>query len=192
MLSGFLIGGILLDEKESLNYFSTFYGRRVLRIIPLYYVWIGIYFIIAGFLANPETWHAIPIYILLLQNSVKIMHADLGTAWLGALWSLAVEEQFYLIIPLAIRFLPRRALVSLLCIAVAAVPVVRVLVHQHLISHPAAQYMLTICRMDALAMGVLLAIIWRDNTWRARLSHYQQLMGGMLLLLFAAFVYLSI
>lgn len=192
VLSGFLIGGILLDERESPHYFKTFYGRRVLRIMPLYYVWIAIYFVIAGFLGNPETWRSVPIYVLFLQNSAKINHADLGTAWLGGLWSLAIEEQFYLIIPLLIRFLPRRRLVTLLWLAIVVVPVARVLFHQHLPSHPAAQNLLTICRADALAMGVLLAVAWRDEAWRAKFCRNQRLIGGMVLVLLGAFLYLSI
>ena len=192
VLSGFLIGGILLDARESPNYFKTFYGRRVFRIMPLYYVWIGIYFAIAAFLGNPETWRSVPIYILFLQNSTKINHGDLGTAWLSPLWSLAVEEQFYLVIPLAIRFLDRRRLVSVLCLAIVTAPVSRVLLHLHLRGHPAAQNMLTICRADALAMGVLLAVGWRNELWRARFYRYQSSISGVVLLLLGAFLYLSI
>src|SRR5271156_3076565 len=88
VLSGFLIGGILLDVRESPNYFKSFYGRRFYRIVPLYYVWVAIYFIVTSFRPSPETWRSVPIYALFLQNSVKINHAILGTAWLGALWSL--------------------------------------------------------------------------------------------------------
>ena len=53
VLSGFLIGGILLDVRESPNYFRTFYGRRFYRIVPLYYLWIGAYFVIALFWFKP-------------------------------------------------------------------------------------------------------------------------------------------
>lgn len=192
VLSGFLIGGILLDVKESPNYFKTFYVRRVFRIMPLYYIWIGIYFVIAVFVGNLETWRSVPIYVLFLQNSTKINHADLGTAWLGHLWSLSVEEQFYLIIPLAIRFLERRRLVLLLCLAVVTAPLARVLFHQHLTTHPAAQYILTICRADALAMGVLLAVVWKNELWKAKIYRCQRLMSGVVLLLLGAVVYLSI
>ena len=84
VLSGFLIGGILMDVRESRHYFKTFYGRRFYRIMPLYYLWIGIYFVTVSFWSNPETWRAIPIYVLFLQNSAKTNHSALGTAWLGA------------------------------------------------------------------------------------------------------------
>jgi peptidoglycan/LPS O-acetylase OafA/YrhL len=60
VLSGFLIGGMLLDVRESPNYFKTFYGRRFYRIVPLYYLSIAAYFGFEAFRTAPETWHAIP------------------------------------------------------------------------------------------------------------------------------------
>src|SRR5712691_6831706 len=69
VLSGFLIGGILLDVRASPLYFRTFYARRFYRIIPLYYLWIGAYFllILTPFRGlpelssgNPEKWRAVP------------------------------------------------------------------------------------------------------------------------------------
>ena len=60
VLSGFLIGGILLDVRESPNYFRTFYGRRFYRIAPLYYLWIGAYFVLAPFWSNRIAWRSIP------------------------------------------------------------------------------------------------------------------------------------
>ena len=188
VLSGFLIGGILLDAKESANYFKTFYARRALRILPLYYVWIGIYFVIAAFIGNPEGWRSVPLYVLFLQNFGKIQHLLPGTVWLGHLWSLCVEEQFYLIIPLAIRFLDRRRLVALLSVVIVVTPIVRVLLHQYLPTHPAAQYTLTICRVDALAMGVLLAVAWRSAQWKAKLFKCRSLIGTTVLLLFVVFI----
>src|SRR5260370_30653401 len=71
VLSGFLIGGILLDARASPRYFVTFYARRFYRIIPLYYLWIAVYFAlvlgpfrgITGLLSgNLETWRAVPFY----------------------------------------------------------------------------------------------------------------------------------
>ena len=192
VLSGFLIGGILLDVRQSPNYFKVFYGRRFYRIVPLYYLWIGIYFIAASFWSNPETWRAIPIYVFFLQNSAKINHAVLGTAFLGGLWSLAVEEQFYLIIPSVIRFLSRRGLLLILWSAIICAPVLRALLHEHLASHPAAPYMLTPCRADSLAMGVLLALGWRNERLRAAFYRFQTLIYGTCLVLFCAFLYLAV
>jgi peptidoglycan/LPS O-acetylase OafA/YrhL len=150
------------------------------------------YFIAASFWSNPETWHAIPIYVLFLQNSVKINHAAVGTACLGALWSLAVEEQFYLVIPSVVRFFSRRGLVLILWNAIIFAPLFRVLLHYHLPSHPAAPYMLTACRADALAMGVLLALGWRNERMKAAFYRYQRRIEATCLVLLCAFLYLAI
>jgi len=201
VLSGFLIGGILLDARNSPRYFGTFYARRFYRIIPLYYLWIGVYFALvlgpfrsaSGLLSgNLETWKAVPVYFLFLQNSVKISHATFGIAWLGALWSLAIEEQFYLMMPLAVRFLPRRILVPLLGLTILGAPAVRVAVAHFIPAHPAAQYVLTVCRADALALGVLLAVGWRDERWKAAFLQYRQLIYSFNLFLLIGVVYLAL
>jgi len=199
VLSGFLIGGILLDARPSRRYFQTFYARRLFRIIPLYYLWIALYLIIAfvfhnarGLLAvGSERATVAPIYLLFLQNWTTNLHATLESAWLGHLWSLAVEEQFYLVMPLAVRFLPKRALVGGLFLAIAGAPVLRLVVFRLSHSH-AAQYMLTPCRADALAMGVLLAVGWREDSWRARFFRYKKIIYGVTALLFACVVSLAV
>jgi peptidoglycan/LPS O-acetylase OafA/YrhL len=173
VLSGFLIGGILLDAKDSTRYFKTFYLRRIHRIFPIYYLWIGIYFLIAftplvlwaaplGIV--PDRWWVMPVYGLFLQNVAWSRGDAFRTTWLAALWSLAVEEQFYLVVPSVVRFLSRRGLVASLVLTVLGAPLVRILVFKYIVpTHGAATYMLTPCRADALALGVLLAIVWRSE-----------------------------
>ena len=181
VLSGFLIGGILLDARESPGFFQTFYARRFFRIIPLYAVWVGMFFLLAllsfpGFPAairdNPERWTDARFYVVFLQNSFRIPHAVFGTAWLGGLWSLAVEEQFYLVIPMVVRFFPRRRLVEAMGLAVVLAPLTRMALRTYLPQHGAAPYMLTVCRADALALGVLFACMLRDERWRSGLLRH--------------------
>jgi len=204
VLSGFLIGGILLDARTSRQYFGIFYVRRFYRIIPLYYLWIGAYFLLIftpfrGLLrglpeslsSNPEKWSTAPIYFLFLQNSVKISHGNFGTAWLGQLWSLAVEEQFYLLMPLAVRFLPLRKLVPILCLAVIGAPMARLAVLHLAPQHPAAPYVLTLCRADALSMGVLLAVGWRNQEWKARFRRHRTLAFALCSLSLIAVAFLT-
>ena len=111
VLSGFLIGGILINVKESRNYFKTFYFRRFFRIIPIYYIWILSYLVIAtvagsyvtGSELSEHKSQVVPL-IFFLQNCVTMNYSLLAAAWFLPTWSLAVEEQFYLVCPLVIRF----------------------------------------------------------------------------------------
>ena len=108
ILSGFLIGGILLDSKQSKHYYQTFYLRRFHRIVPLYYAWIILFAAIsvggAEFTSLTPYW----IYFVFLQNYFY-QQAPMQVIWFGATWSLGVEEQFYLLAPPIIRnVVPRR------------------------------------------------------------------------------------
>jgi peptidoglycan/LPS O-acetylase OafA/YrhL len=127
VLSGFLIGGILMDARGSVSYYHTFYVRRFCRIIPIYYAWITAYILLVGLagakvqvLSNsgvaPPLNLSIYSYYLFLQNLHIASLAGLAGAWFGHLWSLAVEEQFYLLAPLVIRFVAPRKLTSVLTV----------------------------------------------------------------------------
>jgi peptidoglycan/LPS O-acetylase OafA/YrhL len=161
VLSGFLIGGILLDAKASPRYFKTFYLRRVYRIFPLYYlVTASILLLYARSHLQPAEWHG-PIpwlrYLTFTQNAVYPGISDLSMTW-----SLCIEEQFYLVIPLLIRFLTRRQLVFTLVSVVVAVPFLRLLFYYHL---PYGQLYCangTVARVDTLCLGVLAAVLVRD------------------------------
>jgi peptidoglycan/LPS O-acetylase OafA/YrhL len=192
VLSGFLIGGILLRAVGSPNYYKAFYVRRFYRIVPLYYLWVLGYFAFVGVWGSAETWRALPLYLLFLQNSFKIHHAPIGTAVLGALWSLAVEEQFYLVIPSLIRFFSRRFVFFALVAMVFVAPIVRVLLYIYVPAHSAAPYMLTICRADALSLGVLAALAWESERFRARFTRYRVHAYLLLSVLFAGFLALAV
>jgi peptidoglycan/LPS O-acetylase OafA/YrhL len=121
VLSGFLIGGILTDVRGSQTYFKTFYIRRVLRIVPIYYGWIVLYVALMQFAGPfvrarsnsgimPTTGFPIYLHFPFLQNLGLIALGGLAGAWFGHTWSLAVEEQFYLLSPLLVRLLPVRKL----------------------------------------------------------------------------------
>src|SRR3984957_16569101 len=101
VLSGFLIGGILLDARDSPNYFTVFYARRVFRILPIYFAWVTAFLIFSG------SWLIALQQFLFLQNLRAMPYTPASFIWLAATWSLAVEEQFYLLAPAIIRFLSR-------------------------------------------------------------------------------------
>jgi peptidoglycan/LPS O-acetylase OafA/YrhL len=202
VLSGFLIGGILLAARDSAGYFQSFYARRVFRILPIYYLWIGIYFLVAftplAHWGAPlgivrDKWTIIPVYGLFVQNLAWVRGPAFWSAWLSSLWTLAVEEQFYLLIPLLIRFLSRRAITNVLLLAIFGAPLLRILAFLFFAdTHPSAPYILTPCRMDSLAMGVLLALVWRDEKSQAWIRKRIAWLCAITGLLFLGFLYFAV
>ena len=93
VLSGFLIGGILLDHRASGNYFKTFYVRRVCRILPVYFLWVGLFFVLGWLLSSKaSTWwylhNFVPLphcpvwsYLVFLQNFWMAKMATTAPAW---------------------------------------------------------------------------------------------------------------
>jgi peptidoglycan/LPS O-acetylase OafA/YrhL len=103
-------------------------------------------------------------HFLFLQNFIPVILFGLAGAWFGHLWSLAVEEQFYLIAPLVVRFTTERYLKWILGVAVMAVPLLRIFLLRVLhVSNPQIT-VLVICRADALAIGMLTAALTRGET----------------------------
>src|SRR5215472_17019015 len=163
VLSGFLIGGILMDARESPSYFKTFYARRFFRIIPVYYAWVLLYFLLIAFeggevtrLSNsgvrPVLSLAFLSYFLFLQNSAPLGLFGLAGAWFGHLWSLAVEEHFYLAARLVVRFTSMRSLRWVLVAVIVCAPLIRM--YLRIVSHvpPTVITTRTPSRMDALAI----------------------------------------
>ncbi|MFZ3202127.1 MAG: acyltransferase, partial [Candidatus Acidiferrales bacterium] len=199
VLSGFLIGGILLDARESSNYFRVFYTRRFFRIVPIYAVLLLCAAVVAHLSAagiigkHDEIFqgHLSWLYFAtFLQNIGMAVHNVWGTFPLGVTWSLAVEEQFYLTLPLAIRFLSRRALLLFLPFAVVCAPLLRTFFFHRFHGDLFTWYTLMPCRADALLLGVLGAIALREPRWRAWLlsKHVLVLTAIGILLLGAAYL----
>jgi peptidoglycan/LPS O-acetylase OafA/YrhL len=162
VLSGFLIGGILIDVSDSRDYFKPFYMRRIYRIVPLY-VALLVIIRLSSLLHLPISQNGIPAvyYASLTQNFWMATHGEFGSIALGVTWSLAIEEQFYLTLPLVVRFVSRPALAVIACAAVIAAPVIRWMLLSRGSSF--ATYVLLPCRIDALALGVLAALIQREQ-----------------------------
>ena len=105
VLSGFLITGILIDSREAINYFSSFYVRRALRIFPIYYLTIICIFLVVPRIfptAKIPPEHDRVFYFLYLNNWTRLLHEPNNLRYSGHLWSLAVEEQFYWMWPLIV------------------------------------------------------------------------------------------
>lgn len=164
VLSGFLIGTILISHKHANNYFKVFYSRRFLRILPVYLFFIVVYLVFKYFLFNESLilfQKPIPItaYFLLVQNFFMSNLGSFGPNALTPTWSLAVEEQFYLIIPVIIYFTNRKQLIAIaiFCIFFAQY-------HRICASNWYQEYTHFLSRMDAPFLGILLAIGREDKT----------------------------
>jgi peptidoglycan/LPS O-acetylase OafA/YrhL len=201
VLSGFLIGGILLDARASSNYFRVFYTRRFLRIIPIYAVLLLCVFSLTllwqarhlrGFdeiFGGNLPWAP---FVLFLQNFEMTLRNAWGIFPLGVTWSLAVEEQFYLTLPVLIRFLPRRALLGVIFAGIILAPVLRTFFHSVSPNNYFAWYTLMPCRADALLLGVLGAVALREPRWRNLLASRPRFMSGTLLFLLLGVVFLTL
>ncbi|MCW1886650.1 acyltransferase [Luteolibacter flavescens] len=161
VLSGFLITGILLKSRmDTPRAFGVFYARRALRIFPLYYTVLALVFLLCPAGQDSPWW-----YFLFLSNigsTVKGTWLDHPAGVdLGHFWSLAVEEQFYMVWPFLVAFLPRRHLekVCLACLVIA--PAVHYALHYS--GNPIGSYMFTPTRLNTLAGGAWLAIVFQDQ-----------------------------
>jgi len=165
VLSGFLITGILFDTKQSAGYFKNFYARRCLRIWPLYYSVIFFMFVVVPVVRPAEAhtvfdksspWWAYPLF---LQNFLIPMPTS-ATGPLAVTWSLAIEEQFYLVWPWVVRYSSYTELRRIAITVVFLSPALRL----YLSFWDVDLYTNVFCRLDGLMAGSLLALIVRaDN-----------------------------
>ncbi len=186
VLSGFLITGILLDMKDSLpagQYFTKFYGRRFLRIFPLYYFYLAVMtvvaygLILAGFRENymhiffRQVWYAV-LYVYDFFYRVPWFQPS---QFLDHFWSLAVEEQFYIIWPVLLLLVPQKYLKRLFISFIILGPVSRVLLYLWYLSGSSTwifrepfglvAFSWPFSHLDAFALG---AYISRYTIWRPK------------------------
>jgi peptidoglycan/LPS O-acetylase OafA/YrhL len=152
VLSGFLITGILLGQRGTKNFFGAFYYRRFLRIFPGYYLVLAVAF--AFFDAQwREHWYWYFFYISNIQDAFVSM----GPEILVPMWSLAVEEQFYLLWPVLVFLLGTKGMWRLSWVLLLAAPIVRAALTISFDDFRPV-YALLPCRVDLLAAGGLMAI----------------------------------
>jgi peptidoglycan/LPS O-acetylase OafA/YrhL len=165
VLSGFLITGILVDSLSDQRFFTKFYARRILRIFPLYY---GV--LIALLLLTPGLpWHGTGwILAAYLQNFFPASidaHAPSPNFGLFHFWSLAVEEQFYLVWPAIVFFIrgKQKLFYATLILSGGAL-----LLRLALLAHGSSSLSIhnnTLCRIDSLLIGGALALLYRSRHW---------------------------
>jgi peptidoglycan/LPS O-acetylase OafA/YrhL len=172
VMSGFLITGILLDSKDRPHFFKNFYIRRFLRIFPIYYATLFAVFVVLPRLkvVDPSAvremldvqkwyWTYLTNFLVATTQSTNSL-----VDYTRHLWSLAVEEQYYLIWPLVVYCCSRRRLIQC-CLALIAGALVFRCIGVAVGMSPRALYMLTFARMDSLALGSLLAVLVREPGW---------------------------
>jgi peptidoglycan/LPS O-acetylase OafA/YrhL len=165
VLSGFLITGILIDTPRVSfgNFLSRFYSRRVRRILPPYVLVLLVVSLVYD-------WHWLRNWYLYIgmTNFLFMLNAAPDGAVVGHFWSLAVEEQFYLVWPVLVYFVRPKLLPRWLVGAIIVAPILRAvgmawMDSRHYGMAAAAVYQLTPFRMDCLATGGLLTFLWRAH-----------------------------
>ena len=163
VLSGFLITGILLDTKGSEGFFKNFYVRRCLRIWPLYFAVITFMFVVVPLVRPTQAqsvfersspWWSFPLF---LQNFF-VPNLTRAAASLGVTWSLAIEEQFYLVWPWVVRCCSAIQLRWFALSVFLLSPALRLF----LSGQGVDLYTNTFCRLDGLMAGALLALLVRS------------------------------
>jgi peptidoglycan/LPS O-acetylase OafA/YrhL len=171
VISGFLITGILLDTRGETGFYKNFYARRGLRIFPLYYG-----FLLAAFTVIPLVQGGPYFETEFLQESGSpwwyiLYGGNIREAFLGhepayilaPLWSLSIEEQFYLTFPLIVALCSRKQLATLLVGCLAFAPLFRAAMLGIFPDNERIQYLATLSRVDVIAWGGLLAIGLRSG-----------------------------
>jgi len=164
VLSGYLITGGLLDTVASPHYLRNFYVRRTLRIFPLYYLTL-----VVGLLLLPMLLQSPPRTGLELRGAAALgLFLNNWVQPFGMLvpgfshfWSLAVEEQFYLAWPFVVRFCSARRLLHI-CLSLVAIALLSRVLLLAAGAPELTTYVFTVCRMDALAIGAMTALLARN------------------------------
>jgi len=167
VLSGFLITDILLKSRDNRNYFRNFYIRRILRIFPLYYLVLLLFFsfspilfkqkgpeTVFSYYQNNSTW-----YWTYFQNWLMVKKGPAPVPFLSHFWSLAIEEQFYLFWPVMIFFIKKLETIKKIIVGLILVAIVTRFAVWIMYPHQVEKfYCNTFTRMDSLLMGCFLAV----------------------------------
>lgn len=187
VLSGYLITSILLKTRERPDYFKNFYARRMLRIFPLYYLTILVLFPILPLIdptLGPSTQADWPFFLLYVQNWLYVIPKELAYA-VGITWSLAIEEQFYLVWPLIVRVISPKGLAQLTVFLLELVLLARLglsWVARDLINLQDVFYYGSFFRVDGLLFGALLAQAMQSQYWRKQVQTWAWPIGRTSLL----------
>ena len=172
VLSGFLVGGIIIDNYHKANFLKVFYIRRVCRIFPVYFLLIfslpvALYslshfdFVAMWLLEKPLPYWS---YLTFSQSYLMGLHNVSGPKWAAISWSVSVEEQFYILLPMVIMATGKRAGLIFASLAVVIAPIFRTYFFHNIGFY--AGYMFFPGRMDSILWGVLAAYIVRSDAYK--------------------------
>jgi peptidoglycan/LPS O-acetylase OafA/YrhL len=170
VLSGMMVGRLVLERGAAGNFMSVFYLRRVFRTFPIYFACLAVALAgeaAVGLPGNPHVpaWS----YFAFVNNIFSGFTGDVGRPWLSPYWTMAVEEQFYLVAPTLLIFTPRRARLPVLGAIVAFAIACRAIFLWE--GAPGtASTLLLVSRADCLAIGLACAVLLNGSVdWTRRL-----------------------
>lgn len=167
VISGCLITGILLDTRHQVGFLRKFYSRRIIRIFPLYYLFVAAAFVVIPRLQGTgeflERSGSCWWYIAYLGNVRESLRGAEPAYVLAVTWSLCIEEQFYVLFPLVVRLLSPAKLWKTLWALVLVAPLFRLVTALVWPANERVQYLATPSRVDVLALGCLIALGFRGH-----------------------------
>ena len=167
VLSGFLIARLILQKGEHANFFKVFYIRRICRTFPIYFVCVALISAITSFWHFHESYEnphfPLTAYLTFTQNFWMATTGSIGEHWLSPTWTLALEEQFYLMAPALILLVPRQHLLKLLVAMMGFAVAARYWVYDFSSLNSYAAAVLLPTRLDVLVAGVLAVVLLRQD-----------------------------
>ena len=173
VLSGFLVGRLILDKQDRANFFAVFYVRRFCRTLPVYLVCVTVVFACVKVFNNAE-WLDIAVqfplwsYLTFTQNFFFVSTNSIGPHWLAPTWTLAVEEHFYLFAPALFFIVPRRHLMAVFAAGLVLSTAFRAYILCSGTLPPFAALVLLPGIADTLICGMMAALLFKTDgiDWR--------------------------
>ena len=168
VLSGYLVGRLILEKMDRANFVRVFYIRRVCRTLPVYIFCVFFVFVLTrAFAGRPwANWDEVfPLwsYLTFFQNFFMVSTKTFGAEWLAPTWTLAVEEQFYLLGPAVFFLVPRRYLIAVFSSAIGAALIYRYAVFELGLWPKLAGLCLLPGVADGLICGLIAAILIKTD-----------------------------
>jgi peptidoglycan/LPS O-acetylase OafA/YrhL len=175
VLSGYLISSILIDTQSQKHYFKNFYTRRFLRIFPLYYLFLFLLIILLPSISDEfdqktqiiqenQWW-----FWMYLVNWKIMMLGDFNEFQSGYMWSLAVEEQFYIVWPIIVFFAKDK--LFKVCLTLLVFTLLSKFLFYYLGFSATSIYVNTLTHLDGLVVGSIIAAIVRRPAYLIKLKN---------------------